>query len=145
MVGVCNSVGLHYLQISSIQFHRNRSVSVGSMVWNSLTALSKCGLNSTDFQKMCDHSVHFVCISCTISFLYQMQCVDSKFKISIVYSQLLNIIMWKVSVPHFTQIGKEVWETWVELFCALKWSMTHYAETHTVSTNMWKKPLYWIL
>ena len=72
-----------------------------------------------------------------------MQCVDSKFKISILYSQLLNIIMWKVSMLHFTQIGKEVWKTRVELFHARKWSRLHlkcdgtHAETRFRLSAKW--------
>ena len=53
------NMGLHYLQIPSTWFHPFRPINMGSMVRNSLTALSKCGLNCTDFQKMHDHSVHF--------------------------------------------------------------------------------------
>ena len=84
------NMGLHYLHISSTQFHPNWPINMGSMVWNSLTALSKCGLNCTVFQKMREHSVHF-CLH-LMYYLFSTSGVDSKFKISVVHSQLLNII-----------------------------------------------------
>jgi hypothetical protein len=99
----------------------------------------------------------FIYVSCTKYFLHQMQCVDSKFKISflcyvkwrptrcdIIYMMHSDInikfIFVLTTAQHhyveimlnFTQFGKEVWKIDVELFCALKWSTTHCAETHAV-------------